>query len=682
MNSVRTLVLVLILTLLALPAAASAPKVLFDNCHAENVGNANWTYTGGFSDFATAFRNLGCEVFDITEGPVLYDTLKKFDIYVLGEPNSRLTDDEERALVQWVKDGGLLYLVGDHAGADRNNDGFDSVNIFNRFVKEFGFELIPAWAKRVDPIVVKEETPLLNSVKTLGLWGGTVLKVTNPTMAKGFVTVKFRDRDLGDVEGFYLVTSEVGKGRVVAMGDSSPYDDGTGDTPLALVHDGWNLVDHDSRQLARNTIAWLLGRDPKSAILPVAVRLGVDKLNVNPGAVLPVTWKLDVAAGVAATTAKVRYYLKKVKAENLLEETEISDLKAGLNEVVQNFQCEDNGLLRVYVTVEVPGIKETGCAFTTIRVGRIPRLCLDRTHQNDWTNRMRAFRNFLDDEGIFFSDSRKNLAQDISRPDINLLVVTAPKKGIQFADAAILPVIDFLKRDGVLILVGSPDKGKWGDAAGLKPLVDALNLPLAFNDDSVFINDPLKNSTLTPLLAGLPAPWGEMPCSLVARSGGQGKITWLADAPAGSTSEDGDGDGSVAVTGDIHVDARIDLSGTALGAGTVLMLGACPFSDWCFKEENGNQTREFINRVIRSSLPAEVVTPLSQILPSTPPEQGMCIIGAVKSFNGKTLVLVDGNTEISCSGNFPASFSPKPGVIVKLRGDLVRQANWFIFQVK
>jgi hypothetical protein len=57
----------------------------------------------------------------------------------------------------------------------------------------------------------------------------------------------------------YIATNITGArgGKVIAMGDSSPYDDGSGD-PRDKLHDGYNNPRHDHEQLAHNTIKWLL----------------------------------------------------------------------------------------------------------------------------------------------------------------------------------------------------------------------------------------------------------------------------------------------------------------------------------------------------------------------------------------------------------------------------------------
>ncbi len=678
-RTIRTYCLLAAFLAAAAPATAApareAPLALFDACHAETCGNANWSITGGFSDFADTFRHLGFRVEDLKTGPVTPEILARCTIFVVGEPNSRFTDDEERALVEWVRSGGSLYLIADHTGSDRNNDGFDSIGVFNRFTPEFGFTFEEAWIKRMSPIPVPAGLhEVFRDVPAVGLWGGTVARVTGQA-ARGLLEVKYKDKTGAERSGHYLVVAEPGRGRVVALGDSSPYDDGSADGPGFEVHDGYNLVDHGFRQLSHNTIAWLARRDVASARIPFDLRLGGAPLNTSANTALGVPFRVIVQPA-AAGTARVDYYLRAVGPDNLLGSRNVS-LKAGENDISFDFKYGDQGLFRLYADIVKPGVAVPGRAFTTVKVGRIPRLVIDRSHENDWTNRFRAFSSFLDDEGIFKADARKDLALEIGKPDVNVLVMSAPKKGVALRPEAILAVIELLKRDGALVLVGTSDSGQWGDTASLKPLVEALNLPVGFNDDTVLCNDPAKNSSLV-AAGGLPSPVGEAPCSLVPRAGGKGRVTWLAYAPEGSTNKDADGDGCTDWSGrTIPVDARVDLSTGDLGAGRVLLYGSCHLSDWCFKPELAARTVKYVTRTLRDTLSAEEVIPISQILASYPEGLELTVSGLVKAFDGRSLVLEDAGRQMVATGAFPAGFAPRVGSIVKIRGRLMKAGGFF-----
>ncbi|MFD0330231.1 hypothetical protein ACFQZC_23640 [Streptacidiphilus monticola] len=142
---------------LAAPApqahAATLHRVLFDNAHAETAGNADWIistsqpdplaqnanpstetdWTGALSSWGVALqRTGGYSLKTLPSGNAFsYGTsasldLKNFDTVVIDEPNTVFTTAEKTALMNFVKNGGGLFLISDHTGSDRNNDGWDS----------------------------------------------------------------------------------------------------------------------------------------------------------------------------------------------------------------------------------------------------------------------------------------------------------------------------------------------------------------------------------------------------------------------------------------------------------------------------------------------------------------------------------------------------------------------------
>ena len=51
--------------------------------------------------------------------------------FVIDEPNTLFTTAEKTALINFVSNGGGLFMISDHTGSDRNNDGYDSPMIWN-----------------------------------------------------------------------------------------------------------------------------------------------------------------------------------------------------------------------------------------------------------------------------------------------------------------------------------------------------------------------------------------------------------------------------------------------------------------------------------------------------------------------------------------------------------------------
>ncbi len=236
-------------------AGKELPKVLFDNAHAQTAGNADWTIYGGYSEFADVVKSLGFKVesHEKADGPITYELLKNYVAFVIPEPNRRFRDDEVKAILKYIKNGGGVFFIGDHAGADRDHDGWDAVKIFNVFVPELGFYFAKktvSQAPNRGPIV---NCPITKGVKAVGGWGATWIEITDPKIAKAAIYFKFNKKG----EKPYVVYGTYGKGRFVAIGDSSPFDDGKG-APGNHLHDNWDDFDHP--QLAKNVILWLAGQ--------------------------------------------------------------------------------------------------------------------------------------------------------------------------------------------------------------------------------------------------------------------------------------------------------------------------------------------------------------------------------------------------------------------------------------
>ena len=246
-----TWVLTLLFALLSLNLFAAKPLVLFDEGHAQKAGNADWVINGGFSDFADAFKKNGCEVRAIKQ--FSRDALKEAKIVVLPEPNSVYSASEQEALVDFVDNGGCLYAIADHDRSDRNGDGIDSVGVLNQFLPKLGLKIDKRYFTEAPVSGTYEDTELTQGVKSVGTWGGTTISCL-ASSAQAHITVSSKNGG-----NAYIATNITGHrgGKVIAMGDSSPYDDGSGD-PRDKLHDGYNNPRHDHEQLAHNSIKWLL----------------------------------------------------------------------------------------------------------------------------------------------------------------------------------------------------------------------------------------------------------------------------------------------------------------------------------------------------------------------------------------------------------------------------------------
>ncbi len=245
--------------------------------------------------------------------------LSGYDVLILVEPNVLFTDEEADAIRQFVWNGGGLFMVADHETSDRNCSGragelHDSPYILNRLMesdvetsrtapyfdpadpdndygvfgiwfyengnddqsdrdnREFDWFTEPANSNVTDdssdPII---RGPFGDGSAGLGLFASTQMAVSSdPT--KGNPSARphiWRNgqsqsqNEVGVWERVTLASARYGAGRVIAIGDSSPADDGTGEGSL---HDGWDRAQGVANHvLFLNATEWLANPEPDSA---------------------------------------------------------------------------------------------------------------------------------------------------------------------------------------------------------------------------------------------------------------------------------------------------------------------------------------------------------------------------------------------------------------------------------
>ncbi|MCX4582343.1 hydrolase [Streptomyces sp. NBC_01481] len=280
------------------PAAVAATphRVLFDNSKAETAGNADWIigtsqpdplgqdatpsaetdWTGAISAWGVALQKTGNYQLktlpsgnSITYGTTAALDLQNFDTFVLPEPNVLLTAAEKTAVMKFVQNGGGLFLVSDHTGADRNNDGYDAVEVINDLMSNNSVDSTDPFGFSVDTLSISTNNPRAISDTTNPVLNGPFGKVTGSIIRSG-TTVTLKPADNPAVKGLvyrtgysgntgaFFATSTFGSGRVAVWGDSSPIDDGTGQSGNTL-YDGWNDTAGTNAALALNATEWLSG---------------------------------------------------------------------------------------------------------------------------------------------------------------------------------------------------------------------------------------------------------------------------------------------------------------------------------------------------------------------------------------------------------------------------------------
>lgn len=235
-------------------------RILFDDAHGQSFGNADWTPHHAYSDFAQDLRDIfDASVFGLGlygDGTLTPDILDAIDLLILPEPNIRYSKTEMDAIRRFVSKGGGLLLIADHGGSDRNFDGWDSCMIFNELTRGWDitflgdtFSETPVRGRRAF------NSYLLKDLRGIGAWAATSILI-EPDTWHWFPVIESEETGYP-----FIVKGEIGAGRVVAIGDSSAFDDGTGDTSKNR-HSAYHSWIFNQRGLAMRTAAWLLNRRP------------------------------------------------------------------------------------------------------------------------------------------------------------------------------------------------------------------------------------------------------------------------------------------------------------------------------------------------------------------------------------------------------------------------------------
>lgn len=281
--------------------AVVVKKFLFDASQGETAGNADWVidqdnsvpqrfptplqstitsttaptyWTGGISSWGIALVKKGHTVETLpSNGLITYGTttnpqdLKNYDVFVIVEPNIRFTTAEKQAILNFVSNGGGLFLGANHNGSDRNNDGWDAPRIWNDLMSTNGIKANPfGLAVELTSITQLSTNVLTNStgnpilrgtegnVTNLDYHSGATLSINrtaNPTVQP---LIWQNGTAQTSTTKIMCATSTYGTGRVFAVTDSSPIDDGTG-APNNTLYVGWSLYTHVP--LFMNASMWL-----------------------------------------------------------------------------------------------------------------------------------------------------------------------------------------------------------------------------------------------------------------------------------------------------------------------------------------------------------------------------------------------------------------------------------------
>ncbi len=195
--------------------------------------------------------------------------LSNYDVFMVIEPNRLFTAAEKTALMNFVANGGGLMMIADHTAAttagtdangynpsDRDGDGIDSPRVWNDLMTNNGINNNKPFGFNVDYVDISEKPTtkvytgtnahaqaVLNGIagtaSKLAFYNGTTATLYPANNASVQGLFWRTSSTVGSNSGVMALLATYGSGRVVFVGDSSPSDDGTGDTGDSL-HNGWS----------------------------------------------------------------------------------------------------------------------------------------------------------------------------------------------------------------------------------------------------------------------------------------------------------------------------------------------------------------------------------------------------------------------------------------------------------
>jgi hypothetical protein len=285
---------------LTVSSTTNAASFLFDATHAETAGNADWVidessgsvprfptpdqstvtsttpetyWTGALSAWGIELVKRGHHVESLPSGTAItynnasnVQDLSHYQVFVVDEPNTIFTSAEKTAILNFVRAGGSLFLVSDHAGSDRNGDGKDSVQIWNDLFANNTVQTAPfGIVFNCDDISPTSETADTNASDPIT--HGAAGTITHFVYSDG-ASITIDPTKNASVKAAVWTTSShtnsnvmvaygaFGAGKFVATGDSSPIDDGTGASSDTLFN-GWSGDSVDDGHLVINASLWL-----------------------------------------------------------------------------------------------------------------------------------------------------------------------------------------------------------------------------------------------------------------------------------------------------------------------------------------------------------------------------------------------------------------------------------------
>ena len=367
----KSLVFILLFIQFYLPVHSQAIKILFDATKAESAGNADWVVdadlhnlgfgsgpavSGGGNESnpqqiptlsqssitastsesywkgALSYWGVDCANQNYTvetlpyNGQITYGNsnnaqdLSNYKVFIVCEPNIIFSASEKTAILTFVQNGGGLFMVADHDVSDRNNDGKDSPHIWNDLMTVNTVQANP-FGMSFDYANFSQTSSNIPSLPTDSILHGPAGNVTQVQWSGG-TSITLNTTQNSTVKGVVYKTgssfgnsnvmcayARYGSGKVASIGDSSPCDDGTGDTNDNLFTGYAGDAAGNHRKLLMNITIWLAtstNTGPPTANFtanPLSLCIGQSTIFTNNSSAGITSYSWNFGSGATPATA-------------------------------------------------------------------------------------------------------------------------------------------------------------------------------------------------------------------------------------------------------------------------------------------------------------------------------------------------------------------------------------------
>ncbi len=259
----------------------NAGKFLFDYTCEETAGNADWiidddfpypspdqsgigdttseTYwQGALSYWGVDLVKAGHYVETLNNKPITLSKLMEFDVFIVPEPHRFFSSSEKQAILSFVSNGGGLFIIADHNGAERGT-GVDPIDVWNDnnwIYNVFGIKFNENNIDESSPSFSTDpDDPIINGpfgkVTHFEYHGGATM-IVDKSINSSAESHCWRNNRYTDS---MIATSTYGYGKLVAYGDSSPVEDDTAHDG-STTYDGW--IGDGGKKPTLNACVWLL----------------------------------------------------------------------------------------------------------------------------------------------------------------------------------------------------------------------------------------------------------------------------------------------------------------------------------------------------------------------------------------------------------------------------------------